>query len=146
MQFYLHVVTHQERLVDHEGVDFEDISQAILNAKQSARDIMAEELLSGGTPALNWCIQIADTEGRILHTVRFSELLLLDRSVDLSLGFDHRCENSSTIERARQTFARARKSTREVDVSLLELRMHVRILSESVARLSNRRPATDHPK
>ena len=44
MRYFIHIVTDLERLVDPDGAEFPDLATARAEARQSARDLMAEDL------------------------------------------------------------------------------------------------------
>jgi len=65
MHRYLHIVTDIERLVDPDGQCFDTLASAVEEARQCARDLMAEELRQGRPLPLNWRVQVADETRRI---------------------------------------------------------------------------------
>src|SRR5262249_59962164 len=75
MRCCIHIVTDSERIVDPDGEEFADIEAARLDACQSARDLMAGELVGGRPVPLGWQAQIASIDGTGLLTVPVSSLL-----------------------------------------------------------------------
>src|SRR5262247_3604182 len=75
MRYFIHIVTEKERLVDHDGGEFTDLSSARVEASQSARDLMAEELRCGRPVPFSWQVQVADTDGNVLLTLPFARLV-----------------------------------------------------------------------
>jgi hypothetical protein len=136
MRYFIHIVTDEERVVDPEGGDFSDLTSARAEAMQSARDLMAEELRCGRPVPFGWRALVADEEGCIVLTLPFSRLVFGETAptrlrrkppeVDLLL-----------IERAKATFARARKSHADINDGLKQLRTHVRQLAEYTTGLRN---------
>src|SRR5215831_3085293 len=78
MRCCIHIVTDSERIVDPDGEEFANIEAARLEACQSARDLMAGELVGGRPVPLRWQAQIASTDGTILLTVPFASLAFSD--------------------------------------------------------------------
>src|SRR5262245_14076886 len=75
MHLYLHVVTDSERIIDPDGQEFATLDAARHEACQSARELVASELLAGRPLPFAWHIQISDTEGAVRASVDFSALL-----------------------------------------------------------------------
>jgi len=128
VRYFIHVITGNERIRDPEGAVFASLATAREEACQSARDLMADELRAGRPLPLTWRVQIADAEECVLLTINF-------RSLVMEAGKDVQAAPSlqpelALLERARETFARARKSHAEIRFGLSELRDHVRRLSE----------------
>jgi hypothetical protein len=127
MQYFIHVVTDNERIVDPDGAVFVDLEQAKVEATQSARDLMAEELRCGRRVPVRWRVQIADESGAVVDTIRFASLLFGNGSPggeasELTL-------DTTLIERAKATFARVRHSHSELNDGLVRLKGQLRTLA-----------------
>ena len=133
MQYFIHIVTDQERLVDPEGGNFTDLAAAREEASQSARDLMAEELRCGRPLPLGWRAQVADGEGKILLTLSFARLVfseLVAAQLSRIDGPTTPEAHLALIERAKATFTRARSTNAEIRDGLNELRRQVRRLAQ----------------
>src|SRR5262245_66037084 len=75
MHYFLHIVTDNERIVDPDGAEFLSLEAARLEASQSARDLMASELIAGRTVPFGWRVQIADKDETIVLTIPFATLV-----------------------------------------------------------------------
>jgi hypothetical protein len=79
MRCLIHVITDCERIVDPDGSEFADLQAAREEANQSARDLMAGELLAGRPLPLGWRVQIAREDGTVLATIPFAGLVFGDK-------------------------------------------------------------------
>ena len=75
-RFYL-TVCNNTRAIDGEGEDLPDLEAATSRAIQGARELIAEDILAGRTLSQGHCIEIAGTDGTVLHTVRFGDVIQL---------------------------------------------------------------------
>jgi hypothetical protein len=133
MQYFIHIVTDQERLIDPEGGVFADLASAREEASQSARDLMAEELRCGRPIPLGWRAQVADGEGTILLTLPFARLVFSEVVAAQLARIDRPTTpeaHLALIERAKVTFTRARSTHAEIKDGLIELRKQVRRLAQ----------------
>jgi hypothetical protein len=133
MQYFIHIVTDHERLVDPDGGDFADLASAREEASQSARDLMAEELRCGRPVPLNWRAQVANEDGTILLTLPFARLVFSEVVAAQLARIDRPTTpeaHLALIERAKATFTRARSTHAEIRDGLSELRRQVRRLAE----------------
>lgn len=73
-RFHLHVF-HGEPVHDHEGLDRPDLDAAIKEAVRGARDLIASDMRAGRPIYRSNHIDIADHAGRVLHTVRYADVL-----------------------------------------------------------------------
>jgi hypothetical protein len=138
MRYFIHVVTDQERIVDPEGAEFPDLTSARTEAVQSARDLMAEELRCGRPIPFGWRAQVADADGKVVLTLPFSQLVFGEQfAAELSRVSRPRSPEVDLllIERARATFARARKSHADIRDGLNQLRAQVRQLARYTTAL-----------
>lgn len=140
MRYFIHIVTDQERLVDPDGGEFADLASARAEACQSARDLMAEELRCGRPVPFGWRAQVADEQGRVVLTIKFARLVFSE-AVAVELSKDSRSKSPEAdimlIQRAKDTFARVRKSNAEIRDGLDELRSQVRQLARYSNALGN---------
>src|SRR5262245_31836005 len=141
MRYFIHIITDQERLVDHDGGEFGDLGSARAEATQSARDLMAEELRCGRPVPFGWKVQLADDDGNVLLTLPFAQLVFseviaaqLSRTVRPASPEAH----LALIERAKATFARAKNTNAEIRDGLTELRNQLRKLAQYSSALGNR--------
>ena len=128
MHRYLHIVTDIERLVDPDGQCFDTLASAVEEARQCARDLMAEELLQGRPLPLNWRVQVADEEGCILATFRFADIVFGTQApVPFMVAA---ASDPNLVERAKVLFFKAQRTQGELRDGLLALRDNVRQLSK----------------
>jgi len=140
MHYFIHIVTDHERIVDHEGADFPDLASARAEAMQSARDLMAEELRRGRPVPFGWRAQVADEDGAVVLTLPFSRLVFSDEVAADRLRINRPKSpevDLLLIERAKATFARARKSHADIRDGLNELRTQVHRLARYTTALGN---------
>ena len=71
-RYYLHLRNEGEFIKDLEGADFPDVEAAKVEAVRSAREI-PEEIWSGSPVHLRDSVEVADSEGRTVLTVPFSD-------------------------------------------------------------------------
>ena len=132
MRYFIHIVTDTERLVDPDGGEFADLASARAEASQSARDLMAEELRCGRPVPFSWQAQVADGEGNILLTLPFARLVFSE-AVAAQLSRISRPTSPEAhlalIDRAKATFARARRTNGEIKDQLTELRRQLQRLA-----------------
>jgi hypothetical protein len=141
MRCFIHIVTDRERIVDPEGAEFSDLAMARTEACQSARDLMAEELRCGRPVPLAWRAQVADEAGIILATLPFAELVFgegVSTQMLRTSGTTSPEMHLALIERAKVTFARARRSHSEIRTGLDELRAQLRRLAQYTGALGHR--------
>lgn len=129
MHRHLHIITDTERIVDPDGQPFADLASALAEARQCARDLMAEELRAGRPLPLAWKVQVVDGEGAVEATLKFAELVfgppMHDRQPTGSVQ-----AAPDLILRAKAIFFKARHHEAELRSSLRALSDHVRALSK----------------
>ena len=138
MRYFIHIVTYKERIVDPEGAIFDSLVSAKAEASQSARDLMAEQLRCGRTVPLDWRTQVANEDGAVVLTIKFSSLVF-EGNQHLAQRPKDVVADRLLIERARATFARARQNHAEIKDGLSQLEYHVRTLAglnSAMGRLS----------
>src|SRR5262245_7731162 len=74
MHLYLHVINDTERIPDPDGEKFPDLEAARQEGAQVARDLTAQELLHGRPLPFGWRVQIAEPDGTIRHTIKFTDI------------------------------------------------------------------------
>ncbi len=129
MHKYFHILTDAERLVDPDGQQFDSLAAATAEARQCARDLMAEELRQGRPLPLSWRVQVADHEGAIEATLSFHEIALGHRG--LCVGTE--CPSGldlSLVSRAKAIFFKAGRAQAALDDGLRMLSENVRVLSK----------------
>ena len=75
-RFYL-TVCNNTRAIDYEGEELPNLEAATSRAIQGARELIAAEILAGRPLSQGHCIEIADADGMVLHTVRFGDVIQL---------------------------------------------------------------------
>lgn len=75
-RFYL-TVCSDARAIDDEGEDLPDLEAATSRAVQGARELIAEQVLAGRPISQDQCIEIANGDGVVLHTVYFADVIQL---------------------------------------------------------------------
>lgn len=74
MRFYFHIRQGNELIEDPDGSEFVDLAAAREDARQAARELMAEALLKG-EPLDGRTFEIRDAGRSLLATVPFEEAL-----------------------------------------------------------------------
>jgi hypothetical protein len=74
MRYFIHIVSDTERIEDPEGAEFVDVEAATSEAVQSARDLMARELMEGRPVPLGWRVEVAAGDGTVVLAVPFAQL------------------------------------------------------------------------
>jgi hypothetical protein len=138
MRYFIHIVTDGERIRDPEGAEFADLEAARLEASQSARDLMAGELVAGRPVPLGWRVQIADLDGTVHLTIPFAALVFGENELLSRYGARAfpRVTDGNVIERAKAIMLRTQRQNDELRHGLEQLRSHVRAL----ARMSGSLP------
>jgi hypothetical protein len=149
MRCFIHILTDKERIVDPDGSEFADLASARDEASQSARDLMAEELRCGRAVPFAWQVQVADEEGAVLLTLPFARLVFSEvvAAQLTSMSRPTKPEaHIALIERAKATFAHARRTNSEIEDSLIELRSQLRTLGKYNSALGTvPLKAAEHP-
>jgi hypothetical protein len=132
MRYFIHIVTDEERVLDPDGAEFPGFDSAKAEACQGARDLMAEELRCGRPVPFGWRAQVCGEDGEVLFTIPFAHLVFADELAERAARAPRaRTQESDLmlIERAKATFARARKGHAEIRTGLAELRSQVQQLA-----------------
>jgi len=137
MHYFLHIVTDNERIVDPDGAEFLSLEAARLEASQSARDLMACELIAGRTVPFGWRVQIADKDETIVLTIPFAALVFGSSDPQgAGSGFPFApVTDTSVVERAKATTLRAQKNRVEISEGLNQLWAQLRTLAQMNAAL-----------
>ncbi|MBB3644534.1 hypothetical protein FHX14_000693 [Rhizobium sp. BK619] len=77
MRFFFHLRDVNSYEVDHEGIEFPTLAQAVAEARRSAREMVAElvlhdDVVDGRT------FEITGTDGSILATVAFKDVVRME--------------------------------------------------------------------
>jgi hypothetical protein len=141
MRYFIHILTDSERIVDLEGAEFSSLDAARLEATQSARDLMAGELLAGRTVPLGWRVQIADKHETIFMTIPFATLVFADgdRYTDAPAPHIAGITEPDVIEPMKATILSAQKSRTEIREGLDQLWAQLRTLAKVNAELGRER-------
>jgi hypothetical protein len=70
-RFYLHLRDGTDEALDEEGREFADLEALRKNVLEAARDIMGNEVKSGGIMDLRYRIDAENDGGEILYTLPF---------------------------------------------------------------------------
>jgi hypothetical protein len=126
MRKHLHVLTDVERIVDPDGQLFGSLADAVAEASQCARDLMAEELRQGRPIPLSWRVQIASHNGVIEATLKFADIAV-GATVSAHPGRVPVSVDPDLADRA--VFFKARRVQSELSEGLRTLSENVRTLS-----------------
>jgi hypothetical protein len=72
-RFHMNIRKGDEFVEDWEGEEFPSLSEAHVEAVQSARELMAARVAAGKKPDLHTRLEIADDSGKIVLVVPFDE-------------------------------------------------------------------------
>ena len=135
-RFFFHIITDLERLPDPDGQEFPALERARLEARQCARDLLAEELKHGRPLPLGWRVQVAEAEGAIADTIKFADLVFVDaHAIKPAPSKSKPIQNAELLERAKATVRRAHERNAQIEQGLKRLQEHVRTLSRLSASL-----------
>ncbi len=129
MHTYFHILTDIERVVDPDGQQFDSLAAATAEARQCARDLMAEELRQGRPLPLSWRVQIADHEGAIEATLSFREIAL-GQMVPWARTEGLSVLDPDLVHRAKAIFFKAGTAQAALNDGLRMLSENVRVLSK----------------
>jgi hypothetical protein len=137
MRYFIHILTASERIGDPEGAEFSSLDAARLEATQSARDLMAGELMAGRTVPLGWRVQIADEYETIFLTIPFATLVFADGDAYTYAPVPHvaAVTEPNAIELTKATILSAQKSRTEIREGLDQLWAQLRTLAKMNAEL-----------
>jgi hypothetical protein len=74
-RYYLHLRDGTDELIDEEGCDYPDMETLRKKVLMSARDVMGNELKSGGVVDLRCRIDAENESGEIIYTLPFKHAL-----------------------------------------------------------------------
>jgi phosphohistidine phosphatase SixA len=70
-RFYLHIVDDGDRILDQEGSEYADASEARVEAVESAIDLVCDSLRAGEGLRLNRSFLIAGEDGEVVEEITF---------------------------------------------------------------------------
>ncbi len=73
-RYHLHLFNDID-IIDEEGRDFPDLPAAEVEAVRSARDVIADHILSGRPVCLHHRMEIADAGGTVLKVIAFQDVV-----------------------------------------------------------------------
>ena len=126
MHLYLHIINDTERIVDPDGEEFPDLEAARHEGAQVARDLMAQELLHGRPLPFGWRVQIAEPDGTIRHTIKFTDIAAVGSGWANNAA--SRSANNFHFHRTPSS-CRVAKDHAEIYTRIGELWQHVQTLS-----------------
>ena len=129
MHLFIHIITDSERIRDPDGEEFADLEAARAEASQSARDLMAGELMAGRPVPFGWRAQLADDEGSVLLTIPFAGLVFGSDDPSFSLHSFRPVVDQGLTERTRALIAHTRRHNNDIKHNIAELRSHLRTLA-----------------
>ena len=71
VRYYFHIRSPQRFEVDTEGVEFASLQEAIADAAQGGRELLADASLEGRSPHADSIFEITDLSGKLLAEVPF---------------------------------------------------------------------------
>jgi hypothetical protein len=71
-------IFNDSTVMDDEGLELPDIAAAVDEAIRSARELIGHEIMAGRAIHRSHKIEIADEGGKVLHTVRFGEVVRVE--------------------------------------------------------------------
>jgi uncharacterized protein YaaQ len=74
-RFHMNIRKGDELLVDWEGEDFPSLSEAHIEAVQSARELMAARMAAGKMPEAHVSFEIVDDSGKTVLVMPFEEAI-----------------------------------------------------------------------
>jgi hypothetical protein len=76
MRKFLHVVTEADFVEDHEGADFPNLGEALVEARLAARDLIVQQLMDGRPVPFTWRIRVCDESGAVEAEVPFTSVII----------------------------------------------------------------------
>jgi hypothetical protein len=76
-RFYLHLRDHSDELLDPDGCEFIDLDAVRRAVVASARDVLANEIKSGGLIDFRFRIDAEDSDGEVVYTLPFSNAVTI---------------------------------------------------------------------
>lgn len=128
MRFFLHMFTGSDVIADREGAEFDDLKAAEAEARQSARDLIAEHLRFGRPIPRHWQAQIASADGTVLRSIAFATLLGGDVEVAETAAPPGRHGFSLLYARVRATADRSRQINEEIHTTVGAIKNQLRSL------------------
>jgi hypothetical protein len=125
VHYFIHILTDEERIADPDGGEFPDLEAARAEACQTARELLANELIAGRTMPLGWRAQIVDREENVVSTLPFAELVPRH---DVQPRSSQRRSYMEAVDRANAIMARANKCKSEIRGGFEQVWAQLRIL------------------
>jgi hypothetical protein len=133
MRYYLNVLTNMGLIRDPDGGEFEDVVAARVEAQQSAREVMANELGAGRIPSADWRVEIANARGVVLDQVTFGEILNTAPSVPIPMAV----READLMTEAGAAVMEVRAIRLELRENLARARLELRTLSRLTRAIGN---------
>jgi hypothetical protein len=137
---FIHILTDDERIIDPDGQECATIEAARAEARQSARDLMAQELQAGRPPPIGWHVQIADARGAVLDTISFGALAFGN---DPAIAPVYSLATRQLIEQVRYTIHKGRERRTGIRQTIAEAHQNLRTLARLNEALSRRAGSDD---
>ncbi|HEX4736097.1 MAG TPA: hypothetical protein VH331_00890 [Allosphingosinicella sp.] len=77
VRYYLHFRDGTDESLDPEGREFSDIQAVRRAALEGARDVIANEIKSGGVMDLRYRIEVENEAGTIVHRLAFKDAVTI---------------------------------------------------------------------
>lgn len=130
MRCFLHIDKGDTFIRDEEGAEYTDLVAALVDGRQSARELVMEELRMGRPIPLDWLIIVAPEEG-VAQTVAVSSLVANSESRPHQSSFHDRINRAAShLDQANTANAVIRDTVGSIRASLRELASLKRLLGE----------------
>lgn len=123
MRCFIHVDTGESIIRDHEGADYNGLGEAVEEAKQSARDLIVEELRHGRPLPLHWLMLVIGEAGNTV-AIPFSSFALVEAAPSASTASFH-----DLAEHAAVNFQRAASSASSIRETVAHIRASISALA-----------------
>ena len=78
-RYYLHLRDGIDDILDEEGVEYRDVAAVRKAVLEAARDVLANEIRSEGTINLQYRIDAEDADGKVVHSLPFTDAATVRR-------------------------------------------------------------------
>ena len=137
MRYYIDVETDKAKVRDTEGGDFIDPAHARDEAEQSLRDLIADQLRTGGCLHLGWSAFVRDQMGNTVVQISARELVL--NASFRKIFFSTRgtpLSNHATVEAsALATVKKAANARRQIRDNIAKARAELLVMKQLTARI-----------
>jgi 4-diphosphocytidyl-2C-methyl-D-erythritol kinase len=123
MRCFLHIDRGDSIIRDEEGTEYSDLETALADARQSARELIMEELRTGRPIPLDWLILVAPEDG-VATTLAFASLVANTQTEQKpeQPSFHNKIERAAAgFDRTAATNAVIRDTVGSIRASLREL-------------------------